>query len=237
MVALAALGLYVIFLFATSNALADFLALRASVETEEELINHEAQSIAAKLEQEQDESQNVLLNRIGNRLVAALPTPTRYTYRFFVVPGEPNAMSIPTGTILVTDGMFDLLQTEEQMAAVLAHEIEHAEKRHFLRQLFRDNGLTMLRVLIFGIAQDSTTKNLHKLIGLKYSRDMETEADFEGARLLIRAHYPPKAMIEVLDRLADQDGGWSPVLLSTHPDGRARAKRVGNLPEVRQSVQ
>ena len=178
-----------------------------------------------------------LTRRIGEDLVAALPNPTGYPYRFLVIPTDQiNAMALPGGLVIVFSGMIETLNNPEQLAAVLAHEIQHVEHRHGMRQHYRTLGTLALTGVLFGVAQDSGTVLTANLLSMKYSREFETEADLEGARLMAHAGISPKAMVSMLEKLEEIESGWMPSILRSHPKSGLRAKRVAALPELQSDL-
>lgn len=188
------------------------------------------------------------LARIGRRLLSAGPWPQRFahTYSFYVVedPDNPellNAFCAPGGFICFYRALFeDLLNNygEDAVAAVLAHEIEHANNRHIVRQIKRDRergfwaqlGAAILTGILGGGERTfeilSGLADIYaNLQSLKYSRDLEDEADERGIVRLYRAGYNPKAMAEVFNYLKQRVGAKVPEYLSTHPPEEERIKR------------
>lgn len=188
------------------------------------------------------------LARIGRRLLSAGPWPQQFahTYSFYVVedPNNPellNAFCAPGGFICFYRALFeDLLNNygEDAVAAVLAHEIEHANNRHVVRQIKRDRergfwarlGAAVLTGILGGGERTfeilSGLADIYtNLQSLKYSRDLEDEADERGIVRLYRAGYDPKAMAEVFNYLKQRVGSKVPEYLSTHPPEEERIKR------------
>ncbi|MFA0740246.1 MAG: hypothetical protein DFNUSKGM_000348 [Candidatus Fervidibacter sacchari] len=195
------------------------------------------------------------LARIGRRLISAGSWDPQFahTYSFYVVedPENPemlNAFCAPGGFICFYRALFeDLLNNygEDAVAAVLAHEIEHANRHHLAKQIKRDRergfwaGLAAAVLggilgggersmdIAFSLAEIYT-----KLQSLKYSRDLEDEADERGIVRLWRAGYDPKAMADVFNYLAHRTGSKPPEYLSTHPPEEERIKRSLQRAEV-----
>ena len=188
------------------------------------------------------------LARIGRRLLSAGPWPQQFahTYSFYVVedPNNPellNAFCAPGGFICFYRALFeDLLNNygEDAVAAVLAHEIEHANNHHVARQVKRDRerglwaqlGAAILTGILGGGERTfeilSGLADIYtNLQSLKYSRDLEDEADERGIVRLYRAGYNPKAMAEVFNYLKHRSGAKVPEYLSTHPPEEERIKR------------
>jgi len=168
-------------------------------------------------------------------LVAA--NPARRDTFDLVVLRTPivNAFALPGGYLVVTTGLLRTLDRPDELAAVLAHEMTHVEKRHSLRQIFARLGVRALVGVVIG-----DHGGLSALVGgaagtlgeLTYSRNDETEADDGALARLARAGIDPRAAEEALAAI-DAEGarGGAPDLsfLSTHPGTRARRERIRRL--------
>lgn len=143
-----------------------------------------------------------------------------------------NAMALPGGKILVFQGLIDSMETTEQLAAVLAHEMAHVTLRHHLRQIASSVGIVAAVSIIVGdaggvvalgaeVLQSATLNN--------YSQTQETEADLEGARMMHDAELDPRAMIKMLGHLPDAHLPDALSWLATHPDSDVRAEAVQQL--------
>jgi len=141
-----------------------------------------------------------------------------------------NAFALPGGTIVITDALVKLAQNDDQLSAVLAHEIGHVRHRHGLRMALQAAGLAALAAALFGDATSITslaTALPAALLQSGYSRDFETEADDYALQRLREIGLPPKAFAEIM-LLLEKDhqkrsGGESKDYFSTHP---ATAKRI-----------
>lgn len=142
----------------------------------------------------------------------------------------PNAFALPGGAIVATDALVNLAQNDDQITAVLAHEIGHVRHRHGLRMALQAAGLAALATALFGDAVSITslaTTLPTALLQTGYSRGFETEADDYAFQRLKEIGLSPKAFAEVLLLLEKnhgmRSGDESTDYLSTHP---ATAKRV-----------
>ena len=150
----------------------------------------------------------------------------------FVDAAIANAWVNQAAEVYVATGLLDLLETEEQIAGVLAHELAHVTQQHVPKQIRRYWGLTLL-VIAANIAVDRTEREqrqrfsmVHPLLMNAYSREAELEADRVALRYLEMAGYHPKGLLEALERL-QMVASRQPVeeLWMTHP-----------LPELRLGV-
>jgi predicted Zn-dependent protease len=170
------------------------------------------------------------VSAIGTKLVQAIPGGTPYTYRFHVVPNRAiNAYAFPGGEIFINLGMISLMTSDEQLAAVLAHEIQHVEQRHFRHGFYRGISRSILFSMALGIFGDNTADALAEFSILGHGRAQESQADLLGLKLLYGAGLPRAGMVDMLNLLAEQ-GGNGLTWLSTHPDSRDRATAVARQP-------
>jgi predicted Zn-dependent protease len=159
---------------------------------------------------------------------------------------EVNAWCMPGGKIAVYTGLIEKLQvTDDELAAVMGHEISHALREHgrerASQHMAAGVGASLAGVLadIFlpGSGQLATTgAALGSQVGvlLPYSRVQETEADRMGVELAARAGYDPRAAVALWQKMAKLSGGSAPPqMLSTHPSSEARIK---DLTEFSQKV-
>ncbi len=166
------------------------------------------------------------------RLVNALDkTPFHFEVR--VVDSKiPNAFALPGGKIAVLTGILENADSPEEVAGVLAHEISHVTRRHGIRMLVQRVGTMILLAAIFGDSSDlvqAIVNQSSKLISLKFSRNMEREADYYGFKLLIKAKINPRGMIqffEKIKKIEKKRGITLPSWISTHPLTENRIQNI-----------
>jgi predicted Zn-dependent protease len=142
-----------------------------------------------------------------------------------------NALALPGGTIVITDDLVNLAQTEEEVLAILAHEIGHIELRHTMRSILQNS---IVAVVAATVTSDAASLSVAVagmpvlLAETKYSRKFETEADDYGFKLLKRRNYSPNAFASIMERLADKHKGKRHdfSFMSTHPVTEERIKRA-----------
>jgi len=145
----------------------------------------------------------------------------------------PNAFAFPGGTIVITDQMVEIAESEEEVLAILAHEIGHAEQRHSIRQILQSSFVALAAATITADAASlsvAVTGLPLILAKTKYSRDFETEADEFAFDLLKRHDISPEAFASLMERL-DKDSKSMKRLsyISTHPITHERIKRAREL--------
>jgi predicted Zn-dependent protease len=142
----------------------------------------------------------------------------------------PNAMALPSGTIVVTDALVALATTDEEIIAVLAHEAGHVVRRHGLRLLFQNSLIALAVTWLIGDVSAIAAAAPTALLQAKYSRDLETEADSYALVALRLNGIPAEHFAVMLERLEDSAGqsGTAGVLdyLSSHPVTSERIERV-----------
>src|SRR5688500_2454983 len=193
------------------------------------------------------------VNEIGQKLARNSHRP-ELGYHFTVVDSpQVNAFALPGGHIYITRGILAYLNSEAELAAVLAHEIGHVTARHNVRQYSAAtaaNTAATIGGLLVGIfvpqLGGQAIQGVQSLLGitgcvlvLGYGRGHELEADRLGAEYLARSGYDPQAMIKVISVLKNQElfdieaakqEGREPRryhgLFATHPDNDTRLQAV-----------
>lgn len=160
----------------------------------------------------------------------------------FVVIDEPvlNAWALPGGKVAVYRKMLDNLN-DQQLAAVLGHEIAHAVLRHGAEQMSRAQAQNIaiagIGVLVSTQVEDQQTAQLAVELGalaaqgfvaLPHSRQMELEADHIGTIYMAKAGYDPRNAVTLWEKMASlkEGGGSQPTFLSTHPSDDKRIDRL-----------
>ncbi|HEU4618480.1 MAG TPA: M48 family metalloprotease [Gammaproteobacteria bacterium] len=158
-----------------------------------------------------------LVQRVG-RSLAPKPGDAYVDYRFFVLRDpSPNAFALPNGRVYIHTGMLARLESEDELAAVLAHEINHTAGHHSIIE-YRTQGRRIWINLVVGDLASLLTQ-------LHYSRELEQEADDKAPARMLEAGYDPHAMPVVLERLTQDFEGLNPRIpsvWSTHPDPEQR---------------
>ncbi len=143
-----------------------------------------------------------------------------------------NALALPGGTVRLYHGLLERLDSENELAMVLAHEIGHFVRRDHLRALGRALVPLALATVLGLSGADSTVGQLLgsglDLERLRYSRAQERHADLVGLRLLQGTYGHPGGATATFQHLELDDGldSWLPEFLSTHPEGAARVTEL-----------
>jgi predicted Zn-dependent protease len=165
------------------------------------------------------------INSVGLKIAAVSHKPY-FDFHYTALDDKTvNAFALPGGYIFITRGMLEKLDSEAQLAAVLAHETTHVVARHSSAQISREIGFDLALQVAAGKASGGAMQAAgiaRQMIGLGYSRAQEKEADLGGLDYMVKAGYDPYAMVETMQMLEEQDKGGQIEFLSTHPSPENR---------------
>jgi predicted Zn-dependent protease len=179
---------------------------------------------------------NRLVERVGKQLAATSERPQLpWTFTILDTP-MVNAMALPGGYIYITRGMLERINSEDELAGVLGHEIAHVTARHSAQQISRSQLAQFGMVLGAVIAGPEVLQQYGQLaelgIGLlfqRYSRQHETQADLLGTGYMAEARYNPigaERMLMTLQRLDKNPASGIDRYFMSHPDPAKRVKDV-----------
>jgi Zn-dependent protease with chaperone function len=152
------------------------------------------------------------LNRVSAALVSVVDRQDiSYHFRIIDVPGV-NALSVPGGWVFITRGMMKFVRSDDELAAVVAHELTHVAHRHYYIQQKRQNA--MIPEMIIAAALSVLARSVGPMLAgqmmtqgamANYQRDLEKEADLTGVSYLVKSTYSPVAMLTLLEHLSQVD--------------------------------
>lgn len=165
---------------------------------------------------------------------------SRYRFELEFRGGQrlgPNALALPDGTIVMTDELVLLAEADEEIFAVLGHEIGHVMHRHALRRALQSSAVGLLVAFAVGdvVSLSSLAAALPTmLVEAKFSRDFEREADDYALQFLRANKIPTRYGAAILKRLAERRGGVHEGFgyLSSHPSSDERIRTFAAGPEV-----
>ncbi len=213
-----------------------------SPEREAELGRAAAKQVADEMGLVDAEDLNTYVRAIGARIASASPR-TDVEYRFHIVDmPEANAFALPGGYIYVSRGILALVNSEDELANVIAHEVAHVAARHSAQRETRAAGVGLLAVLgtiaaaVAGGAEAAeTVGQLGQIAGAgliaSYSRDQERQADAVGQALAAQQGWDPGAMATFLrslerDVALRHEGGRNPSFFDSHPSTPERIRNT-----------
>lgn len=137
-----------------------------------------------------------------------------------------NAFATPGGYIYIYTGLIKFLDSEDELIGVLGHEMAHADRRHSTRQLTKSLGLSILLDAVLG-ERDAIEEVAGAIIGLKFSRSHESEADEYSVKYLCKTPYNSDGAAGFFMKLQNQPA--PPEFLSTHPNPKNRIEDMSAL--------
>lgn len=178
--------------------------------------------------------------RVSRRVVDASGLGRAYNWEFTLFDDpQINAFALPGGKVGVYQGLLNLVSGDDQLAAVIGHEVTHVQRRHAAQRIGTQKagqlGVQLAQIGL-GIGGVEGADRIAGLIGagvsygviLPFSRDQEYEADAGGLTTMAKAGYDPHAAVTLWQRMAAQKGANGKPLefASTHPSDANRIQRL-----------
>ncbi|MEG0341382.1 MAG: M48 family metallopeptidase [Acinetobacter sp.] len=116
-----------------------------------------------------------------------------------------NALALPNNTIIVTDQLVEMAHSDQEILGVLAHEQGHLVERHSLQQALSSLGFSILLVAVTGDSGDLMTSLPVAILGAKYSRQFEQQADLYALKLMDKKHIEVSHFANFLQRMEDEE--------------------------------
>ena len=193
---------------------------------------------------------NAYLNLLGQSLAMVSDRPETFGgYHFLVLDSAAiNAFAAPGGLVFVSRGLLRCADSEDAVAAILAHEIGHVVKQHGLKAIktarFKDAGLAIGKAAVEELGSAELAKVTaafsgtidditSTLVNSGYSRGAEKEADLAAVEILKRSGYDPNALVRMLVVMKSRLKPGGPDFAKTHPDPEDRIAEIRKvLPEA-----
>lgn len=152
-----------------------------------------------------------------------------FTWRIRIIKNDTtlNAFCAPGGYIYFYTALIKYLESEDQLAGVMGHEMAHADLRHSTDALTRQYGLSVLFDIIFGKDKGQLVRVAAQIKLLQYSRENESQSDMYSVTWLYPTAYNAKGAAGFFQKLIDQgQSGGAPQWLSTHPNPDNRVQAI-----------
>ncbi len=182
-----------------------------------------------------------LVDQVGQILVYnSLAADSEYPFDFYVLadPYTVNAFALPGGQVFITRGLIDQLESEGQLAGVLAHEMVHVLGRHGAERIAQTQLTQGLTGAVFVASYDPSNPSsqqvaqmaalVGQLVNMKFGREDEIQSDTLGVRIMAEAGYDPRSMIGLMNILAENNPGGGPEFFQTHPNPGNRIGEIEN---------
>lgn len=146
------------------------------------------------------------IKRIGRKLISSsviANSPYQFDFHVLADSQSVNAFAFPGGQIFITKGLLQKLKTEEEIAAVISHQIGHVVGRHASEKLFKSSILQGIispdTVMVSDFSAGLTSKYLSDFITLDYSEEEENEADILGYNYAVNGRYQSNLLLQDID--------------------------------------
>jgi predicted Zn-dependent protease len=152
--------------------------------------------------------------------------------KFFIISSpEENAVTLPGGVILVFTGLLDKVQSENELAMIIGHEIAHVQNKDVSKRLSLGIALTIISIIFSGDDFASGIVGLSsQMSSLSFSRTQESEADREALELLNSAYGNISGAIDFFERMAETENDLiSAEYLRTHPYSETRIAELKRI--------
>ncbi len=214
--------------------------LEASVKREISIGNKVAEEIAKHMDFIEDPVYTARVRGIFNRLTPYVQRPLPYNVHI-IKEKSPNAFCIPGGNIYVTTGLLEFARSDSELAFVIAHELSHANGKHVIIQMERNQRLSLAALAIAiasrGAGAAVVLSNVAAIsIASAYSRDLEQEADYGAITIAENAGYDLIAGVTTMERLAAEElkqPWYDPGITLDHPKISERIQYIADEIERR----
>lgn len=191
-----------------------------------------AATIAGRYPVSSDTALTIYVNLVGLAVAGESPRPD-IDYRFAVLEtSDVNAFAAPGGYIFITRGALELIESEAELAAVLAHEVGHVNRRHVIEQIRRSDAMRAVRseTGLEGSQLDRVIGGGANVLFMGLSRTDEAEADSIGVELAYAAGYDPGGLAAFVSRL-DSHGSENRLveLRASHPAPQLRLETIARV--------
>jgi predicted Zn-dependent protease len=212
-----------------------------TVEQEKKIGEEEAKKVEQEMGLLDDAALTGYADAIGQRLVKESPRHD-LAHQFHVVDmNEPNAFALPGGYVYVTRGLLALVNTEDELAGVVGHEIGHVAARHTVQRISRQGPFALITNLVSGVTGffvpvvgnivGGVGNFAQSIVFSPYSRSQESQADEVGQEMAAKAGWDPVGLANFLNTLERQetllsDGPRKPSFFDSHPATPDRVKNT-----------
>ena len=197
------MGLSVILMIWQHERVTSWAANQVSMKTEKRLGDSVLQSLNPNGNFLKDGATLQAVQTIGRQLTAG----SKYPYQWYVSKDPSvNAFAIPGGIIVVNSGLIKKAGSPNELAAVLAHEVQHVEQKHALKNMMNSAGIAAIVLVVLGDANAVVMLMAHQVSAQYFSRQIESEADLKGLQLLQKRNIDTKGMLSFFKKMQSELG-------------------------------
>jgi len=190
-----------------------------------------------------NQPQTEYVDIVGKSVAMNSDVPETYGgYHFAILDSkEVNAFACPGGIVFITKGLFDLLGSEDELAAVLAHEVAHVNNKDGMAAVKTSRWTQLLAIVGSATSRVYGSEGLNQIVGVfensvndivqtiavnGYSKDQEFAADEKAAKILDSSGYAPESVARVLATYMEREKSDHQGFFKTHPGAGERIKRL-----------
>jgi predicted Zn-dependent protease len=212
-----------------------------SIKEEEELAREFMKVVMRQFELIEDPLILDFVKQVGHRILDQIPSQP-FQFHFYIIQDEVyNAFALPAGHIFINSGLLAVMDSEDELAGILAHEIAHVVCRHISQRIEQSKKINLATMagILAGILVGASTGNAEAMqavtIGsaaagqtasLAYSRENETQADQLGLGYLTKAGYTGAGMLNIFKKIRSKRWFEAPDYMMTHPALEERIAKI-----------
>lgn len=185
-------------------------------------------------EKQYDEIKDDSMAIAMHTMVEEITTPNKIDLKtikiHLVNNSEINAFALPNRHLVVYTGLINSCHSEEELIGVLGHELGHIEKKHVMKKVLKEFGISMISTVVGGKGGGKTVQSIINLFSSSaYDRLLEKEADITSVEYMIKAHISPEPFSNFLLRMSQKENSTANLSwISTHPDSKVRSEYILN---------
>jgi len=195
---LVSLSLLVVFIIWQHDLVTTWAANRISMKTEKRLGDSVLKSLNPEINFIKAGAAVTAVETVGRKLTAG----SKYQYQWYVSKDPAvNAFAIPGGIIVVNSGLLKAADSPDELAAVLAHEVQHVEQKHALKNMMNSAGIAAVVLVVLGDANAVVMLMAHQVSAQYFNRQVETDADLKGVALLHKNNIKADGMVSFFEKM------------------------------------
>ncbi|MEO0306012.1 MAG: M48 family metallopeptidase [candidate division WOR-3 bacterium] len=217
------------------------------LETERELGRESFLEISKTEKFSENQEYNELVKKVGMKIISEGGIGIKENWEFRVIENDKviNAFALPGGKVCVYTGLLKLIESEDELACVLGHEIAHVVARHGGERMSQlllaelggitlDMALKKKRSQTIEMAKVAYGVGVQVGVLLPFSREQEEESDYMGLIFMTKAGFDPEKALNFWEKMEKESKGKIPEFLSTHPSHNTRIKNIKKwIPEIK----
>ncbi len=163
------------------------------------------------------------VQKVGGHVAARADRKLPYRFHYVAELRFVNAYALPGGHVFIGQGLLELMESEDQLAAVLGHEVEHIDRRHCVERVQFEAQMRKLPLGAIGVLAEIPVE----VFQAGYTKNQELEADREGTKLAVRAGYSYQGAVHLFEAFAAKQAQYE--RQTFEPDRKSLRREIGKL--------